>query len=564
MIAFSSCLLLLALAIGPASARTTLEPAVHQELLLNGRPQVGLWKALLKEERIKQEQRALIDSGDHSAQTTFSLNKNKRFGPHCFTQKVSHFDPAANGTFCQRYWIDASAYKEGGPVFLLDGGETSGANRVPFLETGILQILSNATNGIGIVLEHRYYGDSVPVESFSTDDLRYLNNAEALEDSAYFIKHFKAPASVLEISEESLRPNNTAWIYYGGSYAGARAAHMRTQYPDLVWGAIASSAVTHAQVDFPQYYDPIQRFAPPECISALQEAVTLIDDLLDRPEPIPTLLKGVFGLEQLQGNDDFADVISSPLGYWQAKNWDPAVGSTAFYDFCDALTAAKGPGQKIGLIRIPETIINYGRYIKAGTVSRCPRSEGNPASDIEDCFGTQNATKFQETDLDQTWRLWLFQVCTQWGYFMPAPPAGLPSILSSKLTLDYTSKICRQGFLPGKHFQMPEWPDVEEVNQRGDYGIEYDRLAFIDGDRDPWRPMTPQSDWAPKRNSSVNKPVHLIFDGVHHYDENGLSNHAKEPFRIRDVHALEVNFVSEWVAQFAEKRAERIEAAGRG
>lgn len=31
----------------------------------------------------------------------------------------------------------------------------------------------------------RYYGKSVPVKSFSTDDLRFLNNAESLEDSAY-------------------------------------------------------------------------------------------------------------------------------------------------------------------------------------------------------------------------------------------------------------------------------------------------------------------------------------------------------------------------------------------
>lgn len=56
---------------------------------------------------------------------------------------------------------------------------------MPFLETGIAQILANATNGLAIVLEHRYYGESVPVSSFSTDDLRFLNNNEAMEDSAY-------------------------------------------------------------------------------------------------------------------------------------------------------------------------------------------------------------------------------------------------------------------------------------------------------------------------------------------------------------------------------------------
>lgn len=59
------------------------------------------------------------------------------------------------------------------------------AARLEFLEKGILEILSNATNGLSVVLEHRYYGDSVPVSSLSTDDLRFLNNAEALEDSGY-------------------------------------------------------------------------------------------------------------------------------------------------------------------------------------------------------------------------------------------------------------------------------------------------------------------------------------------------------------------------------------------
>lgn len=52
-----------------------------------------------------------------------------KYEPHCFPQRISHFDPSVNGTFCQRYWLDASSYKEGGPVYVLDGGETSGANR---------------------------------------------------------------------------------------------------------------------------------------------------------------------------------------------------------------------------------------------------------------------------------------------------------------------------------------------------------------------------------------------------------------------------------------------------
>jgi len=45
--------------------------------------------------------------------------------------------------------VDSSFYKKGGPVFLLDGGETDGAGRLPFLKEGILRILSEATGGIG-------------------------------------------------------------------------------------------------------------------------------------------------------------------------------------------------------------------------------------------------------------------------------------------------------------------------------------------------------------------------------------------------------------------------------
>jgi len=59
----------------------------------------------------------------------------------------------------------------------------------------------------------------------------------------------------------------------------------------------------------------------------------------------------------------------------------------------------------------------------------------------------------------------------------------------NRLTLEHTAKICKQAYPPGKHFTVPPIPDVASVNARGDYAIEADRLAFIDGDRDPWRVM---------------------------------------------------------------------------
>jgi Serine carboxypeptidase S28 len=99
--------------------------------------------------------------------------------------------------------------------------------RLPFLDTGIADILAKATGGIGVVLEHRYYGASVPVANFSTDALRYvlgtlaavpthpngyrwLNNAQSAADSANFMRNVQ-----FDGIQEDITAPNTPWIYYG-------------------------------------------------------------------------------------------------------------------------------------------------------------------------------------------------------------------------------------------------------------------------------------------------------------------------------------------------------------
>lgn len=78
-------------------------------------------------------------------------------------------------------------------------------------------------------------------------------------------------------------------------------------------------AVTHAQVDFPQYYDAIIKYGPTDCIDALMSSIEAIDRALDMPEPVPRLLKGLFGLGDLKDNGDFGEVLSSPLGKYHAN-----------------------------------------------------------------------------------------------------------------------------------------------------------------------------------------------------------------------------------------------------
>ena len=103
----------------------------------------------------------------------------------------SLYEPHSNASFNLRYWFDASNYKPGGPVIVLQSGETSGVGRLPFLQKGIVAQLTQATNGIGVILEHRYYGTSFPTPDISTENLRYLTTEQASSDQAYFSRKIK-------------------------------------------------------------------------------------------------------------------------------------------------------------------------------------------------------------------------------------------------------------------------------------------------------------------------------------------------------------------------------------
>ena len=84
---------------------------------------------------------------------------------------------------------------------------------------------------------------------------------------------------------------------------------MRVLYPDLVFGAIASSGVVHATVDDWYYFDIIREFAPADCMARVAEAVDEVDALLERPETHDAV-KAVFGLQNLTYDPDFASLLT--------------------------------------------------------------------------------------------------------------------------------------------------------------------------------------------------------------------------------------------------------------
>ena len=110
----------------------------------------------------------------------------KVYPNHTIDQLIDHFpnsaryEPHPNGTFKQRYVFDTTYYKPGGPVLLYIGGETDLESRFENLETGIIQILMKATNGLGVILENRFYGGSIPFATLTTDQLAFLTTEQSI------------------------------------------------------------------------------------------------------------------------------------------------------------------------------------------------------------------------------------------------------------------------------------------------------------------------------------------------------------------------------------------------
>lgn len=331
------------------------------------------------------------------------------------------YEPHSNGTFNLRYWFDAQFYEPGGPVFVLSAGETSGVGRIPFLEKGIVYEIAKATKGVGVILEHRYYGTSIPVPDFSTESLRWLTTEQALADTAYFAQNV-----VFEgLEDVDFSPDVTPWIAYGGSYAGAFVAFLRVVYPEIFFAAISSSGVPVAIWDYWEYFEAARVYGPEVCSETTGKLTHIVDTILldeSKEEYIPQL-KEVFSLSGVTDNTDFAAALRGGIYRLQNYNWDPEISGDQFFQYCE--TVSKDENQYPSLegrrTKVEELIVAAGyeeelqpltdRFLNyIGTLGRTvAQCEG----DQDQCFGTTNATFYAQDDLSQTWRLWQYQVCTE-------------------------------------------------------------------------------------------------------------------------------------------------------
>ncbi|RMJ24301.1 serine peptidase, family S28 [Aspergillus sp. HF37] len=369
---------------------------------------------------------------------------------------IDHWNSSV-GTYQNWYWVDDQHYRPGGPVFVYDGGERNAELFVHSQfgnSSSILQQMLREFHGIGIIWEHRYYGESLPYPvSHDTppEHLKYHTTKQALAD-----------------------------IMIGGSYAGIRAAFTRNDYPETIYAAYASSAPVHAQVDMGVYYDQVYRgmiangYA--NCVKYIQAALEYIDGQLASNETAAKIKQLFFGVgAETNSNGDFTVAlavftISAAISRLVPKltaRPAPTVWRRLMEKSLSQSDFASWP------IFTPLVNLNFGTNCK-GLNETIPTS-----CELGRSIATPDAIS------------WAWQYCTECGFFQ-VDNAGPRSLLSRYQSVEYYQGVCNQHFAHAARSDLlPPHPQAEALNEatRG-WTIRPSNVYWTGGEFDPWRPMS--------------------------------------------------------------------------
>ncbi len=388
-----------------------------------------------------------------------------------FKQLIDHNDPAI-GNFSQRYYIDETyGSTDDSPVFFYICGEAACTKRAL---NGAIRHYAQKFHAKLVALEHRYYGESLPFNSLSTKDLRFLTTEAALDDLAYFQRHLKN------------KKNWTGkWVAFGGSYPGSLSAYYRLKFPYLVVGALASSAPVMAKEDFVEYDAHVTQVAGLQCASQMREVISELEASLSDGTKWAQM-KSLFEASAVTDPVDFLYLI--------ADTGAAAVQYGMRDAFCTSLSASPTPLQ--GYAEFAKKLykdmhVNAVEMTAQGAMSENPH-------DYKEGLGM---------------RQWYYQSCKEYGYWQNAHPNSALSTRSSLINLDYHHRVCQ------RLFGLTQSANTSELNNTLYFPL-MDILAsniyFTNGENDPWSTLS----LAEKNGNAINsKLTYQLIQGAAHCDD---------------------------------------------
>lgn len=269
-----------------------------------------------------------------------------------------------------------------------------------------------------VKIEHRFYGTSHPFAELTNENLRYLSTEHALGDLVRILEAFRSEWN---------------WqgpiIPIGCSYAGNLAAYLRSERPDLAFAAVAASAPVRAQALLPEKDTFNTRVIGTQCASVVRKNVREFENFILglTPEEFRAELPKL----DIKNTDLSLASFINLLGDWTGH----IVNNDDYRQVCRESTADSLEG-------FLDWFKRYNRIF-------------NPE---KNAFEVAAETSVAKIGSAGTMRQWLYQTCSEYGYFqITEPVAGI-----GPLTKDASSKLV----MCEKLFGIRSLPNTDAFNAR--------------------------------------------------------------------------------------------------
>eukprot|EP00434_Breviolum_minutum_P036567 symbB.v1.2.032401.t1/scaffold3828.1/size49577/4 len=336
-------------------------------------------------------------------------------------------------------------------------------------------------------LEHRYYGGKAfdGVMNFSVENLKFLSSRQALADAAHFRSYASTAKLVVQspTGEQQLDLADAKWVTFGGSYSGALSAWARQQYPEHFDAAVASSAPIQSEMNFKGYHDVVaSSLAAPTVGGAVQCLSTITNGHAQLGELLKTDL-GKRSLEKkfrLCGQNPL-DNLQNVAG-WAGNQYNSNRCPTTSCNIkllCGNLSSMRKavPSDLDALVLLQQY---QQKEMEISGIAPEPCIDVSWQSYLD-------SMKIIEKHDDATnfFRLWTYQLCTEWGNFITCDEESNCPFTRGYNTMELWFEMCQEVYNISK-------ADVLENVRRTNafYGgtkfPEGSHVIFPNGEVDPW------------------------------------------------------------------------------